>query len=143
MPMLGNAQTVDSDLRHISGLRISGSNCKSIRLDVENDKPWECNHVTITGFTDKSSGQLNFHFDNQSESSGVTYIVESPPSVNEKGYVEYSVIAYYLRGENGKISQVHPGQGNCQQKENDPDNVKIACILSSESGFAIGSAIEN
>jgi hypothetical protein len=141
--MLGDAQTISGSRRHIPGLRISGSNCKSIRLDVENDKPWECNHVTITGFTDESSGQLNFHFDSQPESSGVTYIVENPPAVNEKGYVEHSVIAYYLRGKNGKISQIHPGQGSCRQKENDPDNIRIACIFRSESGFAIGSAIEN
>jgi hypothetical protein len=123
--------------RDYEAVRVYGTNCQYFVVDDELRKTRSnasngCHHVTITGYFDK--GRYNFHFEDEQENKGITYIADRDLSIDDDGDIVFNAKAFYYRlGKNNARSDIYLGDGKCYQLVS--KDTKISCYIKTQAGL--------
>jgi hypothetical protein len=115
--------------------RVFGTGCQTEGLN----KVIECHHVAITGL-ESEEDTLNFHFDSEDETSGISYIVtkQNPQAQNGESY---SVVALFFRTPDGQISKVQPASGECLPNATISNQIAVVCRANLGEGISFNSVL--
>jgi hypothetical protein len=136
LPVSAQPSVQPSSTRNMK--RINGSQCVSkLTNKAKKTSNVDCHHVVITG-QEPGSTSMNFHFDIESERSGISYLVGSKLERDKEGRSFYSIIGVFTH-KDGKPSQLTRASGICTMDTIALKDKVAACVAELPDGSSSAS----
>lgn len=118
--------------------RLNGSQCVSkLTNKAKKTSNVECHHVVITG-QEPGSTSMNFHFDIESEKSGISYLVGSKLEKDKEGRSFYVIVGVFTH-KDGKPSNLTKASGICTTDTVALKDKAAACVAELPDGSSSAS----
>lgn len=118
--------------------RINGSKCL-MKITEKGKDPLDGTCQNVVQTTGKDS--VNFHFDTEKETVGITYVVSNKlERENTTGRTYYPLIAVVFRTDGKNTNPIKAG-GICTTDNKDMKDLAVACVAELDDGTKIQSML--